>query len=173
MIAPPVSVVINDRLVLSSRAPAIVAGAVMVPIDPFLLRLPGAVMIAPDGNEVRISIRGEAIVVNVGRRAVQIGARSIPVTAAPYAAFGATYVPLAPIVRALGGTATFAGRTKTLDVFLSGPVPLVTMTPYDPSAPRVAPTTLFSPVPTTTPRPVLTSIPRPRRTPVPAIPSRP
>lgn len=145
----------------------------MVPVDPFLLRLPGTVAIVSSVDGVRISVRGLTIVVRTGRPALDIDGTMVPVAAAPYAALGSTYVPLAPIVRALGGTVTFAARSKTLAAYLGDPSPLVTMTPFDPSAPRVAPTTLFTPVPATTPRPVLTTIPRPRRTPVPVVPSRP
>ena len=77
-------------------------------------------------------------------------------------------VAVAPMARCLGGHVAWDGATKTLMVAFDGPVDVRTLPPYDPSAPRVAPATVFTPEPAPpTPRVVATGSPHPRRTPIP------
>jgi hypothetical protein len=77
-------------------------------------------------------------------------------------------VALAPLVRSLGGDAHFDARTKTLALAFDGARVIETPTPFDPRAPQVAPTTIFTPQPPApTPRVVETGVPVPRRTAIP------
>jgi hypothetical protein len=84
------------------------------------------------------------------------------------------YVALGPVVRALGGSATFDTRTKTMTIVLADERLIETPQPFDPRAPQVAPTAVFTPEPPrATPRAIDTGRAAPRRTAIPAIPSQP
>jgi hypothetical protein len=142
--------VVLDGESLPSAPPARIAdGRVVVPAI-VVARLADRVITFPDGSVN--AIRGERDCV-----AAAIGGM----------------VPLAPLARCLGAHVAWDAQAKTVSIAFAAE-PLRSHPPYDPNAPRVAPTTIFTPQPPPpTPRVIATGVPRPRRTAIPATPSFP
>lgn len=144
-----VTVLLNGVAVPSSRPAELIDGSVMVPVNPFVRRIAQRTIYDPLNGTIAISAAS--------------GSTTVAITGEPDEA----YVPLARIVRALGGVVSYDGRTRVAAVLLAADPPLASAPPYDPSQPTVAPRRLFTPEPTAAPRPVLTGVPKPRRTPIP------
>jgi hypothetical protein len=149
LLAALVTIVVDGTLVPSAPPAALKYGRVVVPLD-VVARIAGEVETAPDGSI-----------------AARRGARWC--TAQALAGSDPPLVVLAPLARCLGaGDIRWDGRSKTLALVFDGPVTVRTPPPYDPNAPRVAPTTIFTPEPAPpTPRVIATGSPRPRRTAIP------
>ena len=145
------TVIVNGAVVPSAPPAALRAGHVVGPVE-LLARFADRIETAPGGT----------VIVRRGDRSC----RSQAVNGREPALF-----ELAPLARCLGAEhVAWDGPTKTLALTFDGPLTVRTLPPYDPAAPRVAPTTIFTPEPApATPRVIVTGLPRPRRTAIPVL----
>jgi hypothetical protein len=152
-----VTVVVNGSIVPSAAPARIFAGRVVAPLTPIVVRLAS-----------RAAYEAAAARIVVERDGVRI---VVPVV---FVEHDMPFAALGPLVRAIGGSAVFDTATKTLSIDLPPAPQIATPPPYDPGAPRVEPTTVFTLAPPPpTPRAVETGLPRPRRTAIPVLPSQP
>jgi hypothetical protein len=105
---------------------------------------------------------------------LQRGHRLARISLAPAgdAALNATFVPAGAVLRALGVLVGYDSAARRLVVFVPGGAILASPTPFDPSAPSVAPSNVFTPAPSVVPHPRWTGTPLPRRTALPFPPGR-
>lgn len=143
-----VAVVVDGMLVPSAPPATLSDGRVVAPLD-VVARIAERVDVAPDG------------VISAQRGTHRCVARPRGATPA--------LVLLAPLARCLGARDVhWDSPTKMLALFFDGPVTIRTLPPFDPNAPRVSPTTVFTPEPgPPTPRAIVSGSPRPRRTAIP------
>jgi hypothetical protein len=170
--SPVVVIVILNGAIVASAPPAqLLFGHVMAPLAPVITRFSERAEIA--GNTITVTRQGRTCILHVGSDAFACDGveRELPV--APFGRDGVAFVPLAELARALGGAAAYDSRTHIVALDLPPARALQTPPPFDPSAPRAAPTVIFTPTPApATPRPLDSTSPQPRRTAIPAIPSR-
>lgn len=152
ILASLLTILIDGSPLAMSQPPRIVAGRIMAPLVPVMTRIADA-----------ISVRGDrTIVFDRGRREVSVLlALRTPCPECD------VYVPLAAVVRGLGGAVRYDPHAGSVELSFSPPE-LRTPAPYDMLAPpHPAATTLTWPsAPSPTPRPVVVGTPQPRRTPV-------
>jgi len=158
MLLPATVTVVLNGTILPSFAPArLDAGRVVAPLETIVADLAGSASYLPGARTIALERDGRRIVAGV-----------------VFVRDGTPYVLLAPLVRELGGSVHFDTRTKTFAIALGTDRTLRTPEPFDPRAPQVSPTALFTPEPPRpTPRAVATGVPQPRRTAIPAVPSLP
>jgi len=126
-------------------------GRVYAPVRPLLARLADRIWF--DGNVLTIVRDGRTVRIAMAGRAPD--------------ALDTAFVAVAPVLRALGEGVAYDAHARALDVRSVRPAGVATPEPFDPSAPAVAPRTVFTPQPVPTTRPVWSGSPLPRRTPLP------
>lgn len=146
----PVSIIVDGRPVAAYVRAYVVAGRVYAPVSPLLTRLADRVWFV--GNSLLIE-----------RGSVRVRVRIAPVVPA---SLNATYVAIAPVLRAIGASVRYESAGRRLIVQVPQRAILASPTPFNPSVPSVAPSAVFTPAPAQTPRPVWTGSPLPRRTPL-------
>jgi len=122
-----------------------------------------------------VSDIADAIDVDRGAIRIRRGPRGIALLVGrdAYQSQGTVYVPLARVVRALGGSVSYDSVRKVAAIDMPEPQVVSTPTPFDAGVPNAPPTSVFTAQPTVTARPTPSGIPRPRRTPIPVTPSGP
>jgi hypothetical protein len=153
ILAALVTVVLDGAPAPSAPPARLVGGRVLAPIA-LIARLADRVTVAADGGLT--AQRGERACV-----ARTIGAE------------GAAFVELAPLARCLGATVSWDAASRTLGLAFARAAQSREHPAFDPRAPQVAPTTIFTPEPVRTPRVLVTGSPIPRRTAIPVTPSFP
>jgi hypothetical protein len=144
---------------------------VMAPLAPIITRFTERAVL--DGDTITLVRDGQTCVLRIGSDAFACNGVAHVLPVAPFGRNGVTFVPLAEVVRALGGAAAYDARTHTAALDVPPATVLATPTPFDPAAPQVAPTVIFTPSPApATPPPPVAGSPQPRRTAIPVIPSR-
>ena len=145
----------------------------MVPLRPYITRLCARVSVDQLRGTIRLTCGSSDITMQVGSLQAHSQRGPLALRAAPFEQDDAIYVPLAAIARERGELVSYEAQAHTVLVADAIAPPLATMTPYNASEPRVAPTQIFTAEPKRTDRPVLSGTPHPRRTPIPATPSWP
>ena len=146
----PVSIIVDGRPLAEYVRAYVVAGRVYAPVSPLLTRLAD-----------RVWSVGDSLVIERG--SVRVRVRIAP--AAP-ASLNATFVAIAPVLRAIGASVRYEPVGRRLIVHVPARTILASPTPFNPSLPSVAPSAVFTPVPAQAPRPIWTGSPLPRRTPL-------
>jgi hypothetical protein len=165
-------VLVNGAFVPAAPPVRRLFGHVMAPLLPVVARLVDTVTL--DGNDVILTRGARTCVLRVGSPGFRCDDGSVrTVGVAPFGRDGAVYVPVAAVAAAFGGSATYDARTPTIGIVMPVRWDVATPPPFDPSAPQVVPTRVFTPQPgPPSPRPAVSGPPQPRRTAIPATPSR-
>ncbi|MBV8067272.1 MAG: hypothetical protein JO113_04785 [Candidatus Eremiobacteraeota bacterium] len=151
---PPVAsvtVLVDGRPMAAYHHAYVSGGRVFAPVDPLLMRLAD-----------RLWIDGGTLIVERDGRRTRVGlARGVAT------ALNAAYVPVGPVLRALGLAVRYDAATHRLLVNVPVAAVVASPTPFNAMAPSALPKAVFTPAPPLTPRPVWTGSPLPRRTALP------
>jgi hypothetical protein len=150
----PVSIVVDGRPLAAYVRAYEFEGRVYAPVSPLLTRLADRVW--SQGNTLVI-VRGNARV-----RVALLHARAGPLDG--------DFVAVGPVLRALGASVQYEPAVRRLIVRVPSRAVVESPTPFNPSAPSVRPSAVFTPTLSPTPRPVWSGSPLPRRTPLPVPP---
>lgn len=150
----PVAVLIDGRPLAAYVHAYLAGGRVFAPVTPLLTRLAD-----------RVWFDGDTLVFERDGRRIRV--RVAPVFPGE---LDGTYVPAGPVLRALGDSVRYDARSRSLEVRTRAAQSVASPTPFNPAAPSVAPSAVFTPEPAVTPRPAVTGSPLPRRTPLPEVP---
>ena len=173
MVPVAVVVIINGALVASAPPAQLLFGHVMAPLATVVTRLTQSAVL--DGDAITLVRNGRTCLLRVGSHAITCNGVTTALPVAPFGRAGVAFVPIAEVVRALGGAAAYDPHSHIVALDVPPETVLNTPAPFDPNAPQATPTVIFTPSPVpvpATPRPVDTGSPLPRRTAIPALPSR-
>lgn len=151
----PVTVIVEGRPLAAYVHAFLAGGRVYAPVSPLLVRLAD-----------RVWSEGDVLVIERG--SVRVRVRLAP--AVPLA-LDAAYVEVGPVLRAIGASVRYEAAAHRLVVHVGARTIIATPTPFDPTAPSVAPSPVFTPTVPPTPRPLWTGSPLPRRTALPEPPA--
>jgi hypothetical protein len=146
--APPVTVVLDGRIVRAAESARLVRGSVVGPIEPFGRALAQRISVDPAAGTITLECRD------------RIWTIALP----PEGERGE--IGLAAAARALGDRVRYDGAARTLFIASPVPQPLATMTPFAGYSPPPGVLPTFAPYERPTPRPTVSGIPQPRRTPI-------
>jgi hypothetical protein len=146
-----VAVWVDGHPVTTYRRAYISGGRVFAAVSPLLTQLVDRIWF--ENDELVFERAGRRVRVRVGRPEE----------------LSSTFVPLAAVLPGLGDSLRYDKAADRVEIRTT-PAVIVSPTPYNPSAPSVEPTTVFTPAPIPTPRPVWSGSPLPRRTPLPLPP---
>lgn len=150
-LAAAVTVLLDGRPVLSYAHAYIAAGRTYAPLAPYVTRIAD-----------RIGYDGNGLVIQRGERCTRL----VLMRVSPDA-LDREYVPLAPLLRALGATVVYDARRRLVEVDSPSPRAIRTPQPFDANAPQVTPRVIFTPTPMPQPPFVWRGPAVPRRTPLP------
>jgi hypothetical protein len=166
VIAPTVVAIVYDgREIAASRPATLQTGTVVVPLDPYLLRVTGRIAIDPVSGAITLFRNDQSVALALGNRTARVGGHAVQLPIAPYLRDGDPIIPLAAVARGLGLTVSYNGRARVVTIVSDDAQPLATMMPFVP-IPGASPFESTRIDSTPTPRPSVTGIPRPRRTPI-------
>jgi hypothetical protein len=167
------AIVVVFNGVFAPSAPPVIRlhGHVLAPLGAIVSRIADRVTI--DGATLTLVRGAHTCVFRIGAATYRCDAAIRVADVAPVARDGTAFLPLATVVRAFGGAATYDALRGAFAITLPPDRSLVTPPPFDPSAPQAMPTQVFTPQPPPpTPQVIQSGDPRPRRTAIPATPSR-
>jgi hypothetical protein len=166
-----VLILLNGAVVASVPPARLLFGRVMAPVTAAVTRWSDRT--AVEGNTITIERDGRRCVLRVAVDALNCDGRERASGVAPFGRAGVAFVPLAAVVRALGGSAAYDARTRTLALDFPPARTLERPTPFDAAAAAVTPLPVPAQAPTAAPPgPLTLGSPLPRRTAIPAVPSR-
>jgi len=143
--------VLDGRPIRSYTPLTLLRGRVVGPVEPYLTPI-----------AEQISYADGYLVLTRGARRIRV-----PMAMRPGTALDQARLPLVPLLRALGERVDVDAPRGWIEV--TSPAPVVARpAPFDPSAPQVPPTVVFTPAPVATPKTAWDGVPVPRRTPIPA-----
>ncbi len=173
MIPAAVVIILNGAIVASAPPAQLLFGHVMAPLAPVVTRFTQRAVL--DGDTITLVRNGHTCLLRVGSHTIMCNGVAGTLPVAPFGRGGVAFVPVAEVVRALGGAAAYDPHTHIVALDVPPETVLKTPLPFDPNAPQAAPTVIFTPSPSpapATPRPLDSGSPLPRRTAIPALPSR-
>ena len=169
----PVAVVLNGQFVPVSDRARLVAGKLAAPMS-VVERFSDSGAVDTAGKTITITRGSHVVRMRIGSFDATIDGVRAHVPLAPFIDGSATFVPLAPVVADFGGRLEYDGRAHVVSITIDAtPAPIVSMAPFNPSAPTVAPATPGPVYVTPEPNPSSSAVPLPRRTGIDVIPSRP
>jgi hypothetical protein len=150
----PVSIVVDGRPLAAYVRAYAFEGRVYAPVSPLLTRLAD-----------RVWSQGDELVIQRGNVRIRVAlAHSLA------GQLNGDFVAVGPVLRALGASVRYEPSGRRLIVRVPPRAVVESPTPFDPNAPSVRPSAVFTAPVSPSPRPAWTGSPLPRRTPLPAPP---